>query len=106
MGVARGARNPESPCSGAQPDGQGRPSRAELSVSASTTRAGAHPNLTIGMHRSPSHCPGLAGACAADDLYVEHLDELNFDRAHNGRLTKGRVPGDIVFGARKMGSVR
>ena len=36
----------------------------------------------------------------------EYLDEFNFDRAHNGRLTKGRVPGDIVFGARKMGTVR
>jgi transposase InsO family protein len=36
----------------------------------------------------------------------EFLDEFNFDRAHNGRLTKGRVPGDIVFGARKMGSAR
>jgi transposase InsO family protein len=36
----------------------------------------------------------------------EYLDEFNFDRAHDGRLTKGRVPGDIVFGARKMGSVR
>jgi hypothetical protein len=36
----------------------------------------------------------------------EYLDEFNFDRAHNGRLTKGRVPGDIVFGAGKMGTVR
>lgn len=36
----------------------------------------------------------------------EYLDEYNFDRAHNGRLTKGRVPGDIVFGARKTRSVR
>jgi transposase InsO family protein len=36
----------------------------------------------------------------------EYLEEFNFDRAHNGRLTKGRVPGDIVFGARKMGTVR
>jgi transposase InsO family protein len=36
----------------------------------------------------------------------EYLDEFNFDRAHNGRLTKGRVPADIVFGARKMGTVR
>lgn len=36
----------------------------------------------------------------------EYLTEFNFDRAHNGRLTKGRVPGDIVFGARKMGTVR
>ena len=36
----------------------------------------------------------------------EYLDEFNFDRAHNGRLTQGRIPGDIVFGARKMGTVR
>jgi transposase InsO family protein len=36
----------------------------------------------------------------------EYLDEFNLDRAHNGRLTRGRVPGDIVFGARKMGMVR
>ena len=36
----------------------------------------------------------------------EYLDDYNFDRAHTGRLTKGRVPGDIVFGARKMGTVR
>jgi len=36
----------------------------------------------------------------------EYLGYYNFDRAHNGRLTKGRVPGDIVFGARKMGTVR
>lgn len=37
---------------------------------------------------------------------TEYLDYYNFDRAHTGRLTKGRVPGDIVFGARKMGTVR
>ncbi len=36
----------------------------------------------------------------------EYLTYFNFDRAHTGRLTKGRVPGDIVFGARKMGSAR
>ena len=29
---------------------------------------------------------------------VEHLDGFNLDRAHNGRSTKGRVPGDIVLG--------
>ena len=37
---------------------------------------------------------------------AEYLDEFNFDRAHNGRLTQGRVPGEIVYGARKMGQVR
>lgn len=36
----------------------------------------------------------------------EYLGYYNGDRAHTGRLTKGRVPADIVFGARKMGSVR
>jgi transposase InsO family protein len=34
------------------------------------------------------------------------LDDYNFDRAHTGRLTQGRVPGDIVFGARKTRPVR
>jgi hypothetical protein len=28
----------------------------------------------------------------------------NFDRVHHGRLTKGRIPADIVYGARKMGA--
>jgi transposase InsO family protein len=36
----------------------------------------------------------------------EYLDYYNNDRAHTGRLTQGRVPADIVFGARKMASVR
>jgi transposase InsO family protein len=36
----------------------------------------------------------------------EYLGYYNNDRAHTGRLTRGRVPADIVFGARKMASVR
>jgi transposase InsO family protein len=36
----------------------------------------------------------------------EYLRTYNFDRAHTGRLTKGRVPADIVFGARKTRPVR
>lgn len=32
----------------------------------------------------------------------QYLGYYNFDRAHTGRLTKGRVPGEIVYGARKM----
>jgi transposase InsO family protein len=36
----------------------------------------------------------------------EYLRYYNTDRAHTGRLTRGRVPADIVFGARKMASVR
>jgi transposase InsO family protein len=37
---------------------------------------------------------------------AEYLSDYNFDRAHTGRLTNGRVPGDIVFGARKTRPVR
>jgi transposase InsO family protein len=36
----------------------------------------------------------------------EYLDYFNSDRTHNGRLTKGRIPADIVFGARKTRTVR
>jgi hypothetical protein len=28
----------------------------------------------------------------------EYLIEYNYDRAHTGRLTQGRVPADIVYG--------
>jgi len=31
----------------------------------------------------------------------EYLIDYNYDRAHTGRLTHGRVPADIVFGAHK-----
>ena len=31
----------------------------------------------------------------------EYLIDYNYDRAHTGRLTHGRVPADIVLGARK-----
>ena len=48
--------------------------------------------------------PGVrAIARAKDDAFAQGLDEYlfdyNFDRAHTGRLTQGRVPADIVFGA-------
>jgi transposase InsO family protein len=36
----------------------------------------------------------------------QYLGYYNFDRAHTGRLTKGRVPGEIVYGARKVRSAR
>jgi transposase InsO family protein len=32
---------------------------------------------------------------------ADYLIDYNYDRAHTGRLTNGRVPADIVFGARK-----
>jgi transposase InsO family protein len=36
----------------------------------------------------------------------QYLHTYNFDRAHTGRLPRGRVPGEIVYGARKMGAAR
>jgi transposase InsO family protein len=36
----------------------------------------------------------------------EYLHHYNFDRAHTGRLTNGRVPADIVLGARKTRPAR
>jgi transposase InsO family protein len=41
----------------------------------------------------------------AHDL-ADYLDQYNYDRAHTGRLTKGRVPADIVYGAHKTSTVR
>jgi transposase InsO family protein len=41
----------------------------------------------------------------AHDL-IDYLDHYNHDRAHTGRLTQGRVPADIVYGARKTSTVR
>jgi transposase InsO family protein len=34
------------------------------------------------------------------------LDYYNTDRAHTGRHNQGRVPAEIVYGARKMGATR
>src|SRR5436190_4420005 len=36
----------------------------------------------------------------------EYLRYYNTDRAHTGRHTQGRVPAEIVYGARKMGAAR
>jgi hypothetical protein len=36
----------------------------------------------------------------------DYLRYYNTDRAHTGRLTHGRIPADIVYGARKMGAAR
>jgi transposase InsO family protein len=33
---------------------------------------------------------------------ASYLHDYNFDRVHNGRLTRGRIPADIVYGAHKM----
>jgi transposase InsO family protein len=35
------------------------------------------------------------------DLHT-YLDDYKFDRPHHGRLTQGRIPADIVYGANKV----
>jgi len=35
---------------------------------------------------------------------ADYLRYYNFERAHTGRLTRGRIPADIINGARKMGA--
>ena len=55
--------------------------------------------------------PAFARALAPKSTALErdleqYLGTYNFDRAHTGRLTRGRVPGEIVYGARKMGAAR
>ena len=37
---------------------------------------------------------------------ADYLRYYNFDRAHTGRLTKGRIPAEIVYGARKTRTTR
>ena len=47
----------------------------------------------------------LKTKCGLESSYREldrYLAYYNHDRAHNGRLTRGRIPAEIVYGAHKM----
>ena len=44
---------------------------------------------------------GLRGELA-DYLHSDFLHYYNNERVHTGRLTRGRIPADIVYGAHKM----
>lgn len=55
----------------------------------------------------PSFARSLVPKISALELdLAAYLETYNFDRAHTGRLTRGRVPADIVYGARKTRPVR
>jgi transposase len=43
--------------------------------------------------------PSLTGLRRELDAYLRFY---NYDRVHHGRLTRGQIPADIVYGARKM----
>ena len=51
----------------------------------------------------PSFARSLLPKLTALERDLErYLAYYNFDRAHTGRLTRGSVPGEIVYGARKV----
>ena len=41
----------------------------------------------------------LAGLTGHLHTYLQHY---NYHREHHGRITQGRIPADLVYGARKM----
>jgi transposase InsO family protein len=43
--------------------------------------------------------PRYTALCRELDRYLAYY---NTDRVHHGRLTRGRIPTDIIYGARKM----
>lgn len=43
--------------------------------------------------------PSLSGLRCELESYLAYY---NYDRVHHGRLTCGRIPADIIYGARKM----
>jgi transposase InsO family protein len=55
----------------------------------------------------PSFARSLVPKLTALERDLErYLDYYDFDRAHTGRLTRGRIPGEIVYGARKTRPTR
>lgn len=43
--------------------------------------------------------PSLSGLRRELEIYLRYY---NYDRIHHGRLTRGSIPADIIYGARKM----
>ena len=43
--------------------------------------------------------PNLSGLRRELEVYLAYY---NHDRVHHGRLTRGQIPADIIYGARKM----
>ena len=78
------------------PDGPTPTAASNASSSPSSRNAGAPRSHSHSCPRAP-HWPKTS---------LDYLNEYNYDRAHTGRLTQGRVPADIVYGARKTTTVR
>jgi transposase InsO family protein len=75
-----------------RPDSNGRVERLQLTI--------------LEDCRRPAFARSLAPRSTALQRDLDdYLRYLNHDRAHTGRLTKGRIPADIVFGAHKTRTV-
>ena len=60
----------------------------------------ARSSKNAGGPRSRATCTSASAACAATS--PRYLHDYNHDREHHGRITAGRRPADLVYGARKM----
>ncbi len=49
---------------------------------------------------SPATCTSASPDSSATSS--ANVDDYNYDRPHHGRLTQGRIPADIVYGANKV----
>ena len=58
------------------------------------------PRRVLATRVRPLPLPPLHAASAASSTPTSRF--YNHDRVHHGRLTRGRIPADIVYGARKM----
>jgi hypothetical protein len=66
--------------------------------------------LTRGVGRPPPMRPlqrrcrtGTAWSAVSTRVRAEgYLAYYNHDRVHHGRLTQGRIPADLIYGAHKM----
>ena len=68
-------------------------------ATAASSASSSPSSKSAGAPRSPRSLVPKKTALARD--LDEYLIDYNYDRAHTGRLTQGRVPADIVYGARK-----
>jgi hypothetical protein len=107
-------RSPPTTAPSSAPERSAPPSKASAPASASSPPA--RPTATVASNASNSPSSRNAGDPrsrahsyskhgTAQEL-ADYLNEHNYDRAHTGRLTQGRVPADIVSGARESSTLR
>jgi hypothetical protein len=71
-------------------------------ASSQLIQAGGLPNPRLPEPLSRNAADGTPATGRDRKLIGEVSSPYNRDRVHHGRLTRGRIPADIVYGARKM----